>query len=48
MAQVLRSATKELAQLTDPRQTQWDTKEPIEDAEDATLLRLRGNVSITY
>lgn len=48
MAQVLCSAAKELAQLTDPCQTQWDTKEAIEDAEHTTLLRLRGNVSITY
>lgn len=48
MAQVLCSAAKKLAQLTDPRQTQWDTKEPIEDAEDATLLRLGGDVSVTY
>lgn len=43
---MLGSATEELAQLTDPRQTQWDAKEPVKDAEDAALLRLGGNVSI--
>ena len=48
LAQVLGPATKELPQLTDPGQTQRDTEQPVEDAEDPACRCFGGNVSIAF
>ena len=47
LAQALGSVSEEGAQLTDPGETQRDTKETVQDAEHTATRRLGSHISIT-